>query len=223
MSAININEDRFISIPIGQVVLEGSLHISNDDRGIILFAHGSGSSRHSSRNKRVAAVLQEYNFATLLVDLLTEEEERIDIHNRKYRFDLEMLALRLTEITDWLIRNEKTRSLQIGYFGSSTGAAGALIAASRRQNLIGAVVSRGGRPDLAEKYLEQVIAPTLLIVGGNDLPVIGMNEQALKKMKGNNKMEIVEGATHLFEEPGKLHEAAVLAALWFKEHMGDKN
>ncbi len=220
MSIININQETSISIPIGEVVLEGSLHVSEGDKGIILFAHGSGSSRYSPRNRKVASILRENKFAALLVDLLTEEEERIDIHSRKYRFDIEMLALRVTEITDWLERNEATRDLQIGYFGSSTGAAAALIAASRRQDLVGAVVSRGGRPDLAEKYLEQVQAPTLLIVGGNDLPVIGMNQQALKKMKGNNKMEIVEGASHLFEEPGKLREAAVLASGWYNEHIG---
>ncbi len=220
MSTIKINDDTLINIPIGQVVLEGNIHISEDDIGIILFAHGSGSNRHSSRNKKVAEILQRNKYATMLVDLLTEEEERVDIHNHQYRFDMEMLALRLTEITDWLNRNENTRKLQIGYFGSSTGAAAALIAASRRQNLISAVVSRGGRLDLAEKYLEQVKAPTLLLVGGNDLPVIGMNEQVLKKMRGNNKMEIVKGASHFFEEPGKLHETVVLAAGWFDEHMG---
>ncbi len=223
MSIINMNKDKFISIPIGQVVLEGSLYLSENERGIIIFAQGSGSSRHSSRNKREAGILQENNYATLLVDLLTEEEERVDIHNRKFRFDIEMLALRLTEITDWITRNESTRNLQIGYFGSSTGAAAALIAASRRQHLISAVVSRGGRPDLAEKYLEQVKAPTLFLVGGDDLQVIGINEQALKKMKGNNKMEIIQGASHLFEEPGKLHEAAALAADWFTEHIGYNN
>jgi putative phosphoribosyl transferase len=211
-----------VNIPVGEVTLEGNLNIPEEAKGIVLFAYGSGSSRHSPGNKKVAGILRENKFATLLVDLLTEEEERIDIQNRKYRFDIELLALRLTEITDWLTRNEETRYLQIGYFGSSTGAAGALIAASRRQHLIGAVVSRGGRPDLAEKYLEQVKAPTLLIVGGNDVAVIGMNEQALNKMNGNHKMEIVEGATHLFEEPGKLHEVTVLAKNWFSDHLGVK-
>jgi putative phosphoribosyl transferase len=220
----NKDEEQLIQVPVGQAILEGSLSIPNGSKGLVLFAHGSGSSRHSPRNKYVAEVLQDAGIATLLIDLLTEEEEEIDLQTRHLRFDIDLLAQRLIGTTDWLMReqNLQTKDLSIGYFGASTGAAAALVAAAQRQDIIKAIVSRGGRPDLAgSENLSRVLAPTLLIIGGNDQPVIDMNKDALKHLisledsKGKKKIVIVPGATHLFEESGKLEEVAHLAKDWF--------
>lgn len=208
-----------VEIPIDSVVFKGDLAIPKDARGIVLFAHGSGSSRFSPRNRYVAQVLQKSKLATLLVDLLTTEEETVDVRTGHFRFDIDLLAGRLVTATDWIMRNPQTRNLRIGYFGASTGATAALVAATQRPDVVGAIVSRGGRPDLAGSALPYVKAPTLLIVGGNDFPVIEMNKEALDKMVSEKKLVIVPGATHLFEEPGALEEVAKLAADWFSSHL----
>lgn len=210
---------RHVLIPCDSVSLEGDLTIPEGARGIVVFAHGSGSSRLSPRNRQVAAELREATLATLLFDLLTSDEERIDLQTRHLRFDIEFLADRLVGATNWLLRKEETQSLTIGYFGASTGAAAALVAAARRPEHVGAVVSRGGRPDLASSALSAVEAPTLLIVGGLDAPVIDMNREAFEQLRGEKRMEIVPGATHLFEEPGKLEEVARMARDWFEDHL----
>ena len=213
-------EERPVRVSVGPVVLEGNLGVPEEARGIVPFAHGSGSGRHSPRNRYVARTLREANLATLLVDLLTLEEEEIDLHTRHLRFDIGLLAGRLVGATDWLAQNPDTQDLPVGYFGASTGAAAALVAAAIRPQLVGAVVSRGGRPDLAGDALPRVAAPTLLIVGGSDSPVIDMNQEALGQLRAEKKLEIVPGATHLFEEPGALEEVARLAAGWFVRHLG---
>ena len=216
-SGKNNNEVR---IPINSIVLEGNLVIPEGAQGIVIFAHGSGSSRHSSRNKYVAWKLQKEGFGTLLFDLLTAEEERIDMVTAHLRFDIDLLANRLVAVTKWFLINFVTENLNIGYFGASTGAAAALIAANENSNAVKAIVSRGGRPDLAEKALPYVKAPTLLIVGGNDFQVIGMNQWAFERLTvKEKKLEIVPGATHLFEEPGTLEEVAFLAGEWFKRYL----
>jgi len=213
----NNNEVR---IPINSIVLEGNLIIPEGAHGIVAFAHGSGSSRHSSRNKYVAWKLQKEGFGTLLFDLLTAEEERIDMVTAHLRFDIDLLANRLVDVTNWLLKNPVTKNLNIGYFGASTGAAAALIAANENSNAVKAIVSRGGRPDLAEKALPDVKAPTLLIVGGNDFQVIDMNRWALERLNVKDKeLKIVPGATHLFEESGALEEVAHLAGEWFKRYI----
>lgn len=203
-------------IPIGEASLEGDLVVPPSSRGVVLFAHGSGSSRHSPRNRQVAEGLQEAGIATLLMDLLTEPEERADAQTGHLRFDIEMLAERLVRATAWLDEQPQTGPLQIGYFGASTGAAAALVAATKNPDRVSAVVSRGGRPDLASEALAKVAAPTLLIVGGNDSAVIGMNEDAMSQMPGDVRLEIVPGASHLFEEPGALEEVSRLALDWFQ-------
>lgn len=210
-------KDKLVRISIGQLTLEGDLHVGNK-QAIVLFVHGSGSSRHSPRNKYVAEILQKAGLGTLLFDLFTENEERIDEQTAHLRFDIGLLADRLTATTEWLTGQAIIGSdIKIGYFGASTGAAAALVAASKKQDVIGAIVSRGGRPDLAGRYLDQVCAPTLLIVGGNDHPVIGMNQEAFERLKIKDKrLDIVPGATHLFGEPGKLEEVARLAREWFE-------
>jgi dienelactone hydrolase len=219
------NGERLVQISAGQTTLEGNLVIPKSSRGIVLFAHGSGSGRHSPRNKYVAEVLQGAGIATLLIDLLTEEEEEIDLQTRHLRFDIDLLAQRLIEATDWLKQeqNIQTKDLSVGFFGASTGAAAALVAAAQRQKIVKAIVSRGGRPDLAgSENLSRVQAPTLLIIGGNDEPVIEMNKDAFKQLTNlednekKKKIVIVPGATHLFEEPGKLEEVADLAKDWFQ-------
>jgi len=216
-SGKNNNEVR---IPINSIVLEGNLVIPKGAQGIVIFAHGSGSSRHSSRNKYVAWKLQKEGFGTLLFDLLTAEEERIDMVTAHLRFDIDLLANRLVAVTKWFLINFVTENLNIGYFGASTGAAAALIAAKENSNAIKAIVSRGGRPDLAEKALPDVKAPTLLIVGGNDFQVIDMNRWALERLNVKDKeLKIVPGATHLFEESGALEEVAHLAGEWFKRYI----
>jgi dienelactone hydrolase len=208
-----------LRIPIGKDFLEGDLESPITPRGLILFAHGSGSSRHSPRNKTVARMLLERGFATLLIDLLTPDEEVIDVTTAQYRFDIAMLAGRLVAIVDWLRRQTETSSLPIGLFGASTGGGAALVAAAAQQTAIAAVVSRGGRPDLAGPALREVSAPTLLIVGSLDEPVIRMNRDAMSRMPGEVVLEIVPGATHLFEEPGTLERVAVLAAGWFERYL----
>jgi putative phosphoribosyl transferase len=211
--------ERTVEIPAEGVELEGTLSLPDGAAGVVLFAHGSGSSRHSPRNRYVAGVLREAGLATLLIDLLTAEEEEVDLRTRHLRFDIELLAQRLAGATDWLRRNPDTRDLRIGYFGASTGAGAALIAAAERPDDAFAVVSRGGRPDLAGEALSLVRAPTLLIVGGEDEPVIRMNEEALARLRVEKRLEIIPGAGHLFEEPGALEEVARLAAEWLARHL----
>jgi putative phosphoribosyl transferase len=208
-----------ILIEAGRVALEGNLEVPNRAVGIVLFAHGSGSSRHSPRNRYVAQVLRSYGVGTLLFDLLTRDEESMDAVSGELRFDISFLAKRLTEVTRWLMQRPDMRNFKVGYLGASTGAAAALVAASEAPDAIGAIVSRGGRPDLAADFLGSVRAPTLLIVGGDDEPVIGMNREALANLRCEKKLVIVPGATHLFEEPGTLEDVARLAAEWFKQHL----
>lgn len=207
-----------ILIPVGSTQLAGDLAIPIDARGIVLFAHGSGSSRHSPRNRYVANILRSTGLATLLMDLLTPEEESIDFHHR-LRFDIGLLAERLLSATNWLTHHPQTHQLRLGYFGASTGAAAALIAAADRPEAVGAIVSRGGRPDLAGSALSRVQAPTLLIVGGNDIPVIALNQSALAQLRVEKRLEIIPNATHLFEEPGALAEVARLASQWFEHYL----
>lgn len=208
-----------VAVPINGQSLLGDLGMTPDSRGIVVFAHGSGSSRLSPRNQYVARTLERRNLATLLIDLLTPQEEAVDDLTAEYRFDIPMLAGRLVTIVDWLRRRTDTASLPIGLFGASTGGGAALIAAADRPREIAAVVSRGGRPDLADAALPKVTTPTLLIVGGLDTPVIQMNRDAMRRMHGEVTLEIVPGATHLFEEPGTLERVADLAGDWFVAHL----
>ena len=208
-----------VRVRIREVTLEGNLTIPEAAIAIVVFAHGSGSSRYSTRNRHVAGMLSEAGLATLLFDLLTPEEERIDARTRELRFDIELLAARLTGAIDWVGSQASTQDLRIGLFGASTGAAAALITAACRPDAVGAVVSRGGRPDLAGDALPRVRAPTLLIVGGEDRQVIVLNRQAGEAMLVENQLEIITGATHLFEEPGRLDEAARLACAWIIRHL----
>jgi putative phosphoribosyl transferase len=208
-----------VKIPAAGVFLTGNLMMPVTPRGVVLFAHGSGSSRFSPRNRFVAGILLEAGFAALLMDLLTTKEEAIDLQTRQLRFDIRLLAGRLFEAIDWLGKNPATAGLVVGCFGASTGAAAALIAAAERPAVVRAVVSRGGRPDLAGEALRQVKAPTLLIVGGDDQVVIELNRQALAQLAGEKQLEIVPGATHLFEEPGTLEAAARLTSNWFGKHL----
>jgi putative phosphoribosyl transferase len=209
-----------IQIPSGEAVLEGELNVPVGASGIVLFAHGSGSSRHSPRNQFVARTIREANVGTLLFDLLTREEEAVDIYTRHLRFDIRLLARRLVDATTWVEREADLRHLRVGYFGSSTGGGAALVAAAELDESVGAVVSRGGRPDLAgSDALQRVRAPTLLIVGGFDEPVIKMNEEAYAWLRCEKELKIVPNASHLFEEPGALEEVARLAARWFQRHL----
>ena len=216
---MNPRESASVRVPILAGWLEGDLEWPLKPHGLVLFAHGSGSSRHSPRNQYVAGVLNQEGFATLLIDLLTEEEEQLDRRTAHLRFDIEMLAERLVAIIDWLGSRPETVVLPIGLFGASTGGGAALVAAAARPHDVDAVVSRGGRPDLAGAALPRVSAPTLLIVGGLDTPVIEMNRAALAQMRGEVRLDIVPGATHLFEEPGALERVAALAAEWFSRHL----
>jgi putative phosphoribosyl transferase len=209
-----------VQIQAGRAVLPGNLRIPKDATAIVLFAHGSGSSRHSPRNQFVARTLNDAGLGTLLIDLLTQDEESIDIQTRELRFNIHLLAERLVHVTKWMKQQDQTRDLRMGYFGSSTGGAAALMAATDVPQDVDAVVSRGGRPDLAREALPKVRAPTLLIVGGNDEIVIELNEQARDQMRCEVKLEIVAGATHLFEEPGTLEKVAQLASDWFVNHIG---
>jgi putative phosphoribosyl transferase len=212
-------EEQSVHVAAGSVTLEGNLSLPEGTGGIILFAHGSGSSRHSPRNRHVARMLNDAKLATLLVDLLTTDEEAIDMRTAHLRFDIGLLARRLVAVTDWLTQQPETHELRIGYFGASTGAAAALLAAAERPEAVGAVVSRGGRPDLAGPTLAQVRAPTLLIVGGNDFQVIELNQEAFARLNCEKQLVIVPGATHLFEEPGALDAVARLAREWFERHL----
>lgn len=211
--------NSYIKLLLDNIVLDGNLIIPNKAQGIVVFVHGSGSSRFSPRNRFVAEKLQSYGLATLLLDLLTKEEEQIDLQTREFRFDINLLSERLNQATLWLQKNNDTKQLKIGYFGSSTGAAAALISASKYSNIIKAIVSRGGRTDLADKYLSMVNAPTLLIVGSFDTFVLQINQETIKRLETTNKMEIISGASHLFEEPGKLEIVAKLAADWFIKYL----
>ncbi len=208
-----------IKISINNKDINGSMEIPAAAKGIVLFAHGSGSSRFSSRNRYVAKILNENNLGTLLFDLLTEEEEKLDIYTSEYRFNIKLLAERLITVTDWLLKEQFINGLKVGYFGASTGVAAALIAAAKKSDIIFAVVSRGGRPDLAMESLPEVKAPTLLIVGGEDFQVIELNKTALSMINVKKKLEIIPGATHLFEEQGALEKVAALSAKWFIENL----
>jgi len=214
-----VTEERLVRITTGAADLEGNLSVPENAAGIVLFAHGSGSSRHSPRNRYVAQVLRQGGLATLLMDLLTAAEESEDARTARLRFDINLLAKRLVGAIDWLVANPVTTPLRIGLFGASTGAAAAFFAAAERPEAVSAVVSRGGRPDLALAVLAQVEAPTLLIVGGLDHPVIAMNREALNHLQAEKRLEIVAGATHLFEEQGRLEEVARLARDWFRNHL----
>jgi putative phosphoribosyl transferase len=212
--------EQSLIISAGGVLLKGDLVIPAGASGLVVFAHGSGSSRKSSRNRFVARALTDRGLGTLLFDLLTADEERRDAIDAHLRFDIPLLATRLGEVTAWLRDHAATRELSIGYFGASTGAAAALIAAAERPADIGAVVSRGGRPDLARGALARVRAPTLLIVGGADTTVLGLNREALEQIPGPKQLTVVPGATHLFEEPGALEQVARVASDWFAQHLG---
>jgi len=214
-----IVDEQQVLILAGNVKLEGDLVIPQGATGIVLFAHGSGSSRHSSRNRLVAERLQKTGLATLLFDLLTLQEEQVDVITREHRFDIDLLTRRLADATDWLCQQPQASQLAIGYFGASTGAAAALRAAAELPDKVSAVVSRGGRPDLAMDALARVKAPTLLIVGGRDTQVIELNRQAQAQLEALNSLEIVPGATHLFEEPGTLEQVAGLATNWFVKNL----
>jgi dienelactone hydrolase len=211
-----------VHIQAGRAVLSGNLTIPPKATALVLFAHGSGSSRHSPRNQFVARTLNDAGLATLLFDLLTQEEEAIDTRTREHRFNIGLLAERLVHATRWAKQQKQTGDLPVGYFGSSTGGGAALVAAGQIPQEVDAVVSRGGRPDLAGQALPKVQAPTLLIVGGNDDIVIELNEMARDQMRCEVKLAIVPGATHLFEEPGALEKVAKLASDWFKGHVGAK-
>lgn len=214
-----IVETGEVLIRAGAVLLNGELIIPKAARGVVLFAHGSGSSRHSPRNQYVARVIRDSGIGTLLFDLLTDEEEEIDNYTRELRFDIDLLAHRLVAATKWLAEENYTKNLRPGYFGASTGGGAALVAAAELGGKIGAVVSRGGRPDLAGEALPHVKAATLLIVGGFDGPVIQMNEEAYAQLQCVKELKIIPGATHLFEEPGKLEAVANLASKWFVKHL----
>jgi pimeloyl-ACP methyl ester carboxylesterase len=222
-SSNNYTRGAEVRIPVDSIYLEGKLSIPEGARGIVVFVHGSGSSRHSPRNQYVANELQKGGLGTLLFDLLTVEEERVDMITRHLRFDIELLSKRLVDVTGWLLSRQDTQNLNIGYFGASTGAAAALIAAKEYADIIKAVVSRGGRPDLAENTLMYVKAPTLLIVGGRDTEVINLNRWALDRIVILEKeLRIIPGATHLFEEQGALEEVARLAGEWFKRYLSEE-
>jgi putative phosphoribosyl transferase len=208
-----------VRVPAGGDTLEGDFAVPEDAPGIVLFAHGSGSSRRSPRNRYVAQVLQQSGVGTLLFDLLTEREEAIESSSGEYRFDIDLLAQRLLQATAWVMKQPQARGRRIGYFGASTGAAAALVAAAQNPSLLAAVVSRGGRPDLAGASLPLVQAPTLLIVGGDDAAVLEMNRWAMAQLRCEKKLAVIAGATHLFEEPGTLEQAAGLASSWFLAHL----
>jgi dienelactone hydrolase len=208
-----------VRLAVAGVTLNADLSLPANARGLVVFAHGSGSSRHSSRNRAVAEVLQRRRLGTLLLDLLTDDEERTDVMTAEFRFDIPRLGERVVAAVDWAAAHDSTASLSLGVFGASTGAAAALIAAAQRQARIRAVVSRGGRPDLAGPSLDAVVAPTLLIVGGRDDVIIELNRQAFNRLSGPKELEIVPGATHLFEERGALDHVSQLARDWFVQHL----
>jgi pimeloyl-ACP methyl ester carboxylesterase len=209
-----------VTIPIGPAgLLDGDLVVPSEAVGLVLFAHGSGSSRTSPRNRFVAERLQQARLATLLTDLLTSDEDALDRDSGRYRFDIHLLARRLEQVIDWSALQTRLDGLPVGLFGASTGAAAALVAAARRSDRVAAVVSRGGRPDLAEAVLADVTSPTLLIVGSRDQQVLELNRSAAKRLTGERRLDIVDGATHLFEEPGTLERVAELATEWFVRHL----
>jgi putative phosphoribosyl transferase len=208
-----------VRVVVGDVTLDGDLAVPDAARGVVAFAHGSGSSRHSSRNRFVATALQDAGLATLLLDLLTAEEEAVDLRTRALRFDLGLLAARVAGTVDWLASHPQTSSLPVGLFGASTGGGAALVASVQRPDAVRAVVSRGGRPDLAGDALPAVRAPTLLVVGGADDVVLDLNRAALARLGCTKELSVVPRATHLFEEPGALEEVARLAAGWFTRHL----
>jgi dienelactone hydrolase len=208
-----------VLVPSGDATLEGELIVPTGAAGTVIFAHGSGSSRHSPRNQYVAGMIRQAGTGTLLMDLLTREEEHVDTMTRHLRFDIGLLANRLVDAVRFVSQIEEVRGLRIGFFGASTGAGAALVAAADLGRVVGAVVSRGGRPDLAGPSLARVTAPTLLIVGARDVPVIELNQQAYRQLRCKKELKIVPGATHLFEEPGTLEEVARLAAGWFKQYL----
>jgi pimeloyl-ACP methyl ester carboxylesterase len=216
---MNDRDEGLVQITAGGVTLEGNLVIPERTKGLVMFAHGSGSSRFSSRNRYVAEKLREGGLATLLIDLLTQQEELVDTRTAHLRFDIELLADRLVGATKGLAEQPATSTLKIGLFGASTGGGAALVAAARLPDRIAAVVSRGGRPDLAGPALRHVQAPTLLIVGGNDFPVIQLNQEAAAQMTAYHELKIIPGAGHLFEEPGALEQVARLARDWFKKYL----
>jgi putative phosphoribosyl transferase len=218
MAATDVDIEQEVRLPVDGVTLFGDLARPAAARGAVLFAHGSGSSRHSPRNRAVARVLRSSGLATLLIDLLTRKEEAEDAATGHLRFDIALLARRLVAVTDWLREEPATGRLPVGYFGASTGGGAALVAAAERPEVF-AVVSRGGRPDLAGPALPRVSVPTLLVVGGDDVPVIAMNRAAAARMRAEVRIEIVPGASHLFEEPGALERVAALAARWFEDHL----
>lgn len=214
-----IHQENPVRIPSGSVSVEGNLNVPSEAKAVVLFAHGSGSSRFSPRNRYVAKVFNDANIATLLFDLLTNEEDQEDLETGELRFNIDLLAKRLVDATLWLKNDPQVKDFKIGYFGASTGAAAALVAAAKLADMVSAVVSRGGRPDLAGDYLPRVAAPTLLLVGGWDTEVIELNRQAISQMTNKNKLEIIPEATHLFEEPGKLEIVAKLSADWFTRYL----
>ncbi len=215
----HLPHDITVSIPVDGTTLEASMAIPANTRNVVIFSHGSGSSRFSPRNRYVAEFLQQLGMATVLLDLLTPKEETQDLRTGQWRFDIDLLGTRLVQAADWLQMDDRTKQLPVGLFGASTGAAAALLAAAERPQAIAAIVSRGGRPDLAGTALSHVKAPVLLIVGGQDLAVLDLNRSALQRLSGEKKLEIVPGATHLFEEPGALLQVARLAGQWFGEHL----
>jgi putative phosphoribosyl transferase len=214
-----IHNQTEMKIPVGNVVVEGTLTLPSGAKGVVLFAHGSGSSRFSPRNQYVAKEFNKATIGTLLFDLLTQEEEETDMVTAEYRFNIPLLAQRLIGVTEWLRNDSKTKKLAFGYFGASTGAAAALIAAAKLPNEIAAIVSRGGRPDLAGEYLPNVVAPTLLLVGGLDAEVIVLNQEAMDQMTTEKKLTIIPGATHLFEESGTLEQVAKFSKDWFLRYL----
>ena len=208
-----------VSIPVAEIILKGDLDVPPNAAGLVIFAHGSGSSRHSPRNQFVARLIRQAGIGTLLFDLLTDDEEAEDEVTRELRFDIGMLARRLVAATHWIMRRAETRDMPVGYFGASTGGGAALVAAARLGTKVSAVVSRGGRPDLAGRALPEVKSPTLLIVGGCDQVVLALNEQALAQLHCEKELRVVTGATHLFQEPGKLEQVAQLSSEWFQRHL----
>lgn len=220
ISRTDVQQQEVVIHTAGGAELPGFLTLPKSPQGLVIFAHGSGSSRFSSRNRYVADVLREGELATLLFDLLTAEEHQVDERTRHLRFDIPLLAERLTDTVNWASEHKPTHALPVGLFGASTGAAAALITAADRPDLVGAAVSRGGRPDLAGSALSRVAAPVLLIVGSRDTQVIELNRQAAELLRVEHRLELVEGATHLFEEPGTLEKVAQLAKDWFTRHLG---
>ena len=219
MSDIRKVPQRSLRLDLKDGVLHGELAVPEDAEGLVVFAHGSGSSRFSPRNQQVARFFNDLGLGTLLLDLLTEDEQDIDEATREFRFDIPLLARRLVTVVDWLHGDERLQELVVGLFGASTGAAAALICAAQRHELVAAVVSRGGRTDLAGDALEHVRAPSLLIVGGDDDVVLALNRESLMRLAGIKRLEVVPGATHLFEEPGKLLKVAELAGEWFLRYL----